>query len=80
MNKGFFLNELGDGAHRAFLDAVAARNAVVVVHGRGNAVDHFENLLGARVNADAAADALVGVDNGMRHVKLLLVWKLSQVS
>ena len=59
--------DLGDGAHRALLDAVAARLARVLVHNVGNAADDLENALRARVDADAAPNALIGLDNRMGH-------------
>ena len=65
------LDDLGDRTHGALLDAVATSDASFLVHGVGNAIDDLEHFLGARVNADAAADALVSFNYGMRHGKLL---------
>lgn len=61
------LHDLGDGAHGALFQAVAARDAGVLVHRVGHAANHFQDLLGTSVNADATADALVGNDNRMGH-------------
>ena len=70
---GLVLGDLGDGAHGAFLDALAAADAGLFVHGLGNAVGNFQDLLRARVHADAAANALVGIDYGMSHYDPFLV-------
>ena len=56
------LDNLGDSAHRALLDAIAAGDAGVLVDSLGNTVDDLENLLRACVNANAAADALISFD------------------
>ena len=55
------------GAHGALLEAFAACDASVFVHNFGNAARNFENLLRACINADAATNAFVGIDNGMGH-------------
>ena len=70
------LDDLRNGTHGALLDAVAAGDARLLVHGLRNAVDDLQHLLGARVNADAAADALVSFNNWMWH-ELLLSGKFS---
>ena len=64
---------LRDGAHGAFLEAFAAADASILVHDLSRAGGNFENLLRAGVDADAAAYAVVSVDNRMRHDVLLLV-------
>ena len=58
------LGDLGDGTHRARLDALVAGNAGILVHRIGNAVDNLKNLLLAGIDADAAADALISINNG----------------
>ena len=63
----------GDGAHGAFLDAVAARNAGILVHNVSLAANNLEHFLRAGVDADATANALIGIDNRVRHIILLLV-------
>ena len=67
------LDDLRDGAHGAFLDAVAARNAGILVHNVSLAANNLEHFLRAGVDADATANALIGIDNRVRHVILLLV-------
>lgn len=64
---GLVLDDLGDGTHRALLDAVAACDAAVLVHDLGGAVDDLENLLRASVNANAATDAIVSFNDWMGH-------------
>lgn len=67
------LDDLRDGAHGAFLDAVAARNAGILVHNVSLAANNLEHFLRAGVDADATANALIGIDNRVRHIILLLV-------
>ncbi len=67
------LDDLGDSAHGAFFHAVAARDASVFVHNVRDATDDFEHFLRASIDADTAADALIGFNNRVSHVKLLLV-------
>ena len=67
------LDDLGDGAHGALLDALAAGHAGLFVHDRAGAADDLENLLGARIAANAATDALISIDNRVGHDELLLV-------
>ena len=40
------LDDLGDRTHGALLDAVAARDAGVLVHDLSDAADHFEHFCG----------------------------------
>ena len=61
------LDDLGDRTHGALLDAVAARDASILVHNVGLAADNLEHFLRAGVDADAATDALIGFDNRVRH-------------
>ena len=61
------LDDLGDRTHGALLDAVAARDAGVLVHDLSDAAAHFEHFLRAGIDADAATDALIGFDNRVRH-------------
>ena len=61
------LDDLGDGAHRALLDAIAAGDAGFLVHDLDGAADDLEDFLRAGVNADAATDALISFDNRMGH-------------
>ena len=61
------LDDFGDGAHGAFLNAVATSDAAVLVHDLGGAVDDLENLLRASVNANAATDAIVSFNDWMGH-------------
>ena len=60
------LGDLGDGTGGAGLLAGAAGHAGVLVLDGGNVLE-LENVAGAGVDADAAGDALVSVDNGMGH-------------
>ena len=61
------LDDLGDRTHGALLDAVAARDARIFVHDLGDAADNLEHFLRAGIDADAATDALIGLDNRVRH-------------
>ena len=56
-----------ESSGRLVLDAVAARDAGVLVHDLSDAADHFEHFLRAGIDADAATDALIGFDNRVRH-------------
>ena len=58
-------HDLRDGAHGALLHAIAAGDARIFIHSLNGAVHDFQNLLRARVNADAATDALVSFDDWM---------------
>ena len=58
-------HDLRDGAHGALLDAVAARDASILVHSFNGAINDLQDLLRACVNADAATDALVSFDDWM---------------
>ena len=60
------LLDLGDGAGRAGLLASAAGDAGVLV-GHGSNVVELENALGAGVDADAAGDALVSINDRLGH-------------
>ena len=64
---GLVFGDFRDGAHRALFDALAACDAGVLVRYLGYAAGNFQNLLWTRIDADSAADALVGVDNRMSH-------------
>ena len=59
------LDDLRNGTHGALLDAIAAGDARIFIHSLNSAVHDFQNLLRARVNADAAADAIVSFDDWM---------------
>ena len=61
------LDDLGDRTHGAHLDAVAARNAGILVHNVSLAANNLEHFLRAGVDADATANALIGIDNRVRH-------------
>ena len=56
----------GGGCYDRYLPMLSPACQIV-----GIAIDDLEHFLGARVNADAAADALVSFNYGMRHGKLL---------
>ena len=60
------LGDLGDGAGGAGLLAGATGNAGVLVLDGGNVLE-LEDVAGAGVDADAAGNALVGVNNRMGH-------------
>jgi hypothetical protein len=63
-------NNLFDGAHGALFNAVAASDAGFFVHYLAYAVYNLDAFLGASVDADAAADALIVKDYWMRHENL----------
>ncbi len=65
MLAGLILDDLRDSAHGAFLNAIPAGDAGILIHGLSRTIHYLENLLGACVNADAAADALVSFDYWM---------------
>ena len=65
--RALVLDDLGDCAHRALFDAVATGDAGVLVYNLGDAVDNLEDVLRARINADTTADAIVSLNNWMRH-------------
>ena len=60
------LGDLGDGAGGASLLASTASSAGILVHNSGDVLE-LKNATGAGVNANAAGDALVGTDDGVRH-------------
>ena len=61
------LHDFRDGTHRALFHTVTASDAGVFIDHDDGAVNDFENVLRAGVNADAAADAFVFKNYGMRH-------------
>ena len=61
------LSDLGNGTHRAFFEALATCDARVFVHNFSYAARNLEDLLRARVNANATTNALVSLDNWMSH-------------
>ena len=65
-------DDLGDAAHGALFNAVAASDAGIFVLKNNNAAGDFKNARRASVYADAAANAFVGFKNRMRHDTLLL--------
>ena len=65
--RGLILGDFRDGAHGAFLDALATADAGLLVHGFSNATRNLENLLGACINTDAATDALTINNYRMSH-------------
>ena len=69
---GKLLLDLGDGAGGAGLLASAAGNAGILV-GHGSNVVELENALGAGVNANAAGDALVSINDRLSHGRILSV-------
>ena len=66
-------SNLGDSAHGALLDAVAATDAGVFVYSVNNAANYFQNALRASVDANAATNAFVSYDNRMCHDDLSLI-------
>ena len=62
------LGDLGDGAGGASVLAGAAGHAGILVGDSGDVVQ-LENAGRASVDADAADDALVGIDDRMSHGK-----------
>lgn len=60
------LSDLGDRAGGAGILANAAGDAGILVNYGRNVLD-LQNALGAVVNADAAGDALIGINNWMCH-------------
>ena len=63
---GTLLLDLGDGAGGAGLLASAAGNAGILV-GHGSNVVELENALGAGVDANAASDALISINDRLGH-------------
>lgn len=61
------LDDLGDGAGGASLLARTAGNAGVLVLDLSVRVAELENARGAGVNANAAGNALVSINNWMGH-------------
>lgn len=61
------LVNLEDGAHGAFLNAVATSDAGLFVHDLQHAIDNFDSALGAGIDTDAAADTFIGRNYRMRH-------------
>lgn len=59
------LDNLGDSAHGALLDAVTASDASILAHNLSDPIDNLENLLRASINADAATDAIVSLNDRM---------------
>ena len=66
------LDDLGDRARRAAVEAHAATNAGVLVHHSGDVLE-LQNASGAGVDANATSDALVGINYGMSHGSFLSV-------
>ena len=66
------LGDFGNSSHGAFLEALAASDASVLIHDLGDTAGNLQNLLRAGVYANTAADAFVFSDNGMGHDALLL--------
>lgn len=62
------LGNAGDGASGASVLASAAGNAGILVGNGGDVVD-LKDASRASVGADAASDALVGLDDRMSHGK-----------
>ena len=62
---------LGDGVDGTLLLALAAALALGLVNDGAEAVVDLDSARDAHVNAGAAADALVSVNNGVRHESLL---------
>ena len=60
-------DDLGDGAHGAFLDTVTARDAGVFIDDLYDAPDHLEDLLRTGINADSATDTFICFDDWMGH-------------
>lgn len=61
------LDDLGDGAGGAVVEALTASDAVLLVSHYRGLVAELQGVSGAYVNAHAAADALIGIDNRMGH-------------
>lgn len=68
---GLVFDDLGDAAHGALFDAIAASDAGVLVLNHHNAAGNLQDSLSTRVYADTAADAFIGLKNRMRHDTLL---------
>lgn len=66
VRKTLVLSDLGDRASRAAVEAHAAGDAGILVHYRGDVLE-LQDALGAIVDADAASDARIGINNRMSH-------------
>ena len=62
--------DLGDAAHGALFNAVAASDAGLFVYNLAYAVYNLDAFLGASVDANSAANALIINDYWMRHENL----------
>ena len=60
-----------DCAHGALFHAVAAGDAGILVYNACRATNDIQDFLGAAVDANAAAGALVSINLGDRHDSLL---------
>ena len=70
INRLLVFNNLLDCAHGALFNAVAASDAGLFVYNLAYAVYNLDAFLGASVDADAAANALIVKDYWMRHENL----------
>ena len=76
VQRRLILDDLGDGAHGALLDAVTTSDASILVGNLDDTADNFQNAFRAGINADAAADALISFDNRMGHSNsFVCAWK-----
>jgi hypothetical protein len=64
---------IGDGAHGALFNAVAASNAGVFVFNLNGTARYFKNTIGALINTNAATNAFISINNRMCHENLPLV-------
>jgi hypothetical protein len=71
-NRCLVFDDFLDSTHGALFQAVAASDASFLVHYRAYAVNNLDAGLRAGIDADAAADAFIGNNNGMRHDRPLL--------
>jgi len=62
-------NDLGDSAHGAFFNTIAAGYAGILVDNFYNSADNLEYFLGASVDTDTTTNAFIDIDDGMGHNK-----------
>ena len=70
--KSLIFGDVADCTHRAFLEAISASNAVILVHDSNCTARNFKDALRAGINADSACHAFILKDDRMSHLFLLV--------